>query len=98
MGCVKVVNDVKFDFDENEAEYFTPPVDILQDFEVQSKAKKGLRGLVLAPTRELAMQVQKHLVNVSKHTGLKVSDTRQVSSIISAARHAVQFSSAHYFT
>ena len=32
----------------------------------------ALRALVLAPTRELAVQVKQHIINVLKHTSLKV--------------------------
>lgn len=38
----------------------------------RSESPKRLSGLVLVPTRELAMQVSKHLVDVSKNTGARV--------------------------
>jgi ATP-dependent RNA helicase DDX24/MAK5 len=33
---------------------------------------RGLRALILTPTRELALQVQTHIRNVAKHTGIQV--------------------------
>ena len=34
---------------------------------------RGLRALILTPTRELALQVQTHIRNVAKHTGIQVT-------------------------
>ena len=63
-GCVRVVNNVAFDFDvdmensENHSSY---------------KVQKGkLRALILTPTRELAMQVRNHLQALAKFTDVKV--------------------------
>ena len=55
-----MVNDVVFDFDD-EGEIFAPPIELFESSTKAAKAAaipgKRLRALVLAPTRELAMQV-----------------------------------------
>ncbi|BFG06305.1 ATP-dependent RNA helicase DDX24 [Drosophila madeirensis] len=67
--------------DEHE---LTPPPDELDhvsgasdeesDAEERSKRKQTpLYGLVLTPTRELAVQVKNHLVSAAKYTGIKVA-------------------------
>ncbi|XP_028677272.1 ATP-dependent RNA helicase DDX24 [Erpetoichthys calabaricus] len=58
LGCVKVVDNVVFDFEGKET---TP------------KSKKPLLGLVLTPTRELAVQVKKHIDAATKFTGIKTA-------------------------
>ena len=54
-GCVKVVNDVTFDFDD-EGEFFAPPFELFKSTKAEVAPGKRLRALVLTPTRELAMQ------------------------------------------
>eukprot|EP01117_Protostelium_nocturnum_P019264 TRINITY_DN8308_c0_g1_i1.p1 TRINITY_DN8308_c0_g1~~TRINITY_DN8308_c0_g1_i1.p1 ORF type:complete len:782 (+),score=368.78 TRINITY_DN8308_c0_g1_i1:112-2457(+) len=40
---------------------------------VKNKKKENyLRGLILTPTRELAMQIYKHLISVAKYTNIKI--------------------------
>jgi len=71
-GCVRVVNDVKFDFDVDIEE----PVAVIEPnrkVKKQKPVKKGkLRGLVLTPTRELAVQVKNHIEAIAKYTDIKV--------------------------
>ncbi|KAM4898135.1 ATP-dependent RNA helicase DDX24 [Sylvia borin] len=57
-GCVKVLENVEFDSE-------TPTVD--------SHKKRPLLGLVLTPTRELAVQVKHHIDAVAKFTGIKTA-------------------------
>ncbi|XP_066551063.1 ATP-dependent RNA helicase DDX24 [Amia ocellicauda] len=63
MGCVKVIEDIEFDFDTHE--------------KTKSKAKHNpnspLLGLVLTPTRELAVQVKHHIDAVAQFTGIKTA-------------------------
>lgn len=54
VGCVKVIDNVHFDF---EASHVVNP----------------LLGLVLTPTRELAVQVKHHIDAVTKFTGIKTA-------------------------
>ncbi|XP_078262932.1 ATP-dependent RNA helicase DDX24 [Rhinoraja longicauda] len=54
LGCVKVIDDVHFDFEA-------------------SHAVNPLLGLVLTPTRELAVQVKHHIDAVTKFTGIKTA-------------------------
>ncbi|CAL8286726.1 unnamed protein product [Lota lota] len=61
MGCVKVIDNVEFDF-ENTAEE-TP----------SGSRYQPLLGLVLAPTRELAVQVKHHIDAVAKFTDIKTA-------------------------
>ena len=85
-GCVRVVNDVKFDFEEDPEEFIAPPLEILQEVgalkkaSADSKLSKGgsgkLRALVLAPTRELAIQVKNHIEKAAKHTRIKVRSVK----------------------
>jgi hypothetical protein len=75
-GCVKVVNDVVFDF-EDDGEFFAPPVEIFGEGEVEvgrvaASSGKKLRALILTPTRELAMQVQGHLKKAARFTDIHV--------------------------
>uniref|UniRef100_A0A673YFI1 ATP-dependent RNA helicase n=1 Tax=Salmo trutta TaxID=8032 RepID=A0A673YFI1_SALTR len=60
--CVKVVENMEFDFD-NTAEEETLKV----------SEKQPLLGLVLCPTRELAVQVKHHIDAVAKFTGIKTA-------------------------
>ncbi|XP_069772286.1 ATP-dependent RNA helicase DDX24 isoform X1 [Narcine bancroftii] len=57
LGCVKVINNANFDFEIGE------------DFDVENP----LLGLVLTPTRELAVQVKHHIDAVTKFTGIKTA-------------------------
>lgn len=54
LGCVQVIDDVEFDFEQTE--------------EQQRPAGSPLLGLVLTPTRELAVQVKHHIDAVAKFT------------------------------
>ncbi|NXK97859.1 DDX24 helicase, partial [Formicarius rufipectus] len=59
-GCVKVLDNVEFDSgDETQ--------------NVGSHKKRPLLGLVLTPTRELAVQVKHHIDAVAKFTGIKTA-------------------------
>lgn len=53
LGCVRVIKNADFDFDEKPADAQSRP----------------LLGLVLTPTRELAVQVKHHIDAVAKFTG-----------------------------
>ena len=53
FGCVRVIENVQFDFEENTAGGRSQP----------------LLGLVLTPTRELAVQVKHHIDAVATFTG-----------------------------
>lgn len=59
IGCVKVIENMEFDFD-NTAE---------EDDTLKASEKQPLLGLVLCPTRELAVQVKHHIDAVAKFTG-----------------------------
>ena len=78
-GCVRVVNDVVFDFeDENDdGEVYAPPLEVVEELDMLAKVKTGLRGLVLAPTRELAVQVKNHLEAAAKHTSIRVRNFKK---------------------
>ena len=67
-GCVKVVNDVKFDFEFDAMDKI--PWNIAEKL---PKRDIKLQALVLTPTRELAIQVKDHLVAAAKYTGIKVA-------------------------
>ncbi|NWU24392.1 DDX24 helicase, partial [Dyaphorophyia castanea] len=58
-GCVKVLENVEFDSDD--------------ETHVDSHKKRPLLGLVLTPTRELAVQVKHHIDAVAKFTGIKTA-------------------------
>ncbi|KAM4689990.1 ATP-dependent RNA helicase DDX24 [Rhinophrynus dorsalis] len=62
MGCVKVVKDVDVNF--NSAPPSNP---------ISGDKKKPLLGLVVTPTRELAVQVKHHIDAVAKFTGIKTA-------------------------
>ncbi|NWQ80577.1 DDX24 helicase, partial [Columbina picui] len=59
-GCVKVLENIEFDSGD-EAHI------------VGSHKKRPLLGLVLTPTRELAVQVKHHIDAVAKFTGIKTA-------------------------
>ncbi|NWS34840.1 DDX24 helicase, partial [Polioptila caerulea] len=59
-GCVKVLENVEFDSDD-------------KTHTVDSHKKRPLLGLVLTPTRELAVQVKHHIDAVAKFTGIKTA-------------------------
>ncbi|NXU86140.1 DDX24 helicase, partial [Xiphorhynchus elegans] len=59
-GCVKVLENVEFDCDDETQN-------------VGSHKKRPLLGLVLTPTRELAVQVKHHIDAVAKFTGIKTA-------------------------
>ncbi|CAM9784312.1 unnamed protein product [Lampetra planeri] len=66
-GCVRVVDDIPLDFD--------PTSDSRAPGAVTSKReawqpRKPLLGLVVTPTRELAVQVKQHLDAAARHTGI----------------------------
>lgn len=58
LGCVKVIENADFDFDTKEAEE-----------KPAGGQSQPLLGLVLTPTRELAVQVKHHIDAVAKFTG-----------------------------
>lgn len=57
-GCVKVLENFEFDCDD-------------ETHTVSSHKKRPLLGLVLTPTRELAVQVKHHIDAVAKFTGMQ---------------------------
>lgn len=59
FGCVRVIENAEFDFDE-AAEADGKPA---------ASRSQPLLGLVLTPTRELAVQVKYHIDAVAKYTG-----------------------------
>ncbi|XP_019407995.1 PREDICTED: ATP-dependent RNA helicase DDX24 isoform X1 [Crocodylus porosus] len=59
-GCMKVLEDIDFDFDNGK-------------HAVDSDKNRPLLGLVLAPTRELAVQVKHHIDAAAKFTGIKTA-------------------------
>ncbi|NXR89158.1 DDX24 helicase, partial [Hypocryptadius cinnamomeus] len=59
-GCVKVLENVEFDSDD-------------EAHTVDSNKNRPLLGLVLTPTRELAVQVKHHIDAVAKFTGIKTA-------------------------
>ncbi|NXB28419.1 DDX24 helicase, partial [Eulacestoma nigropectus] len=59
-GCVKVLENVEFDSSD-------------ETHTVDSHTKRPLLGLVLTPTRELAVQVKHHIDAVAKFTGIKTA-------------------------
>lgn len=68
LGCVQVIDNAEFDFDETvEAE--------------QTPSGSPLLGLVLTPTRELAVQVKHHIDAAAKFTGESLSFKDSISII-----------------
>lgn len=59
LGCVKVIENAEFDFD---------PAAEAEEKHVGGQ-RQPLLGLVLTPTRELAVQVKHHIDAVAKFTG-----------------------------
>ena len=59
IGCVRVIDNVDFNFD---------PI-----IPIAPKKKKKLRALIVTPTRELAVQIEKHLKAVAKYTDIKIA-------------------------
>ncbi|NXC68183.1 DDX24 helicase, partial [Anhinga anhinga] len=59
-GCVKVLENPEFDYSD-------------ETHTVGSHKKRPLLGLVLTPTRELAVQVKHHIDAVAKFTGIKTA-------------------------
>lgn len=57
LGCVQVIKNAEFDFDEKPA----------------GTQRRPLLGLVLTPTRELAVQVKHHIDAVAKFTDIKTA-------------------------
>ena len=47
-----------------------------------SSSSRKLLSLILAPTRELALQVQTHIKNAAKYTGIKVCQSGLVWSVL----------------
>ncbi|XP_053553495.1 ATP-dependent RNA helicase DDX24 [Bombina bombina] len=62
MGCVKVVDDVDINFNLS-SDNKSPALN----------NKKPLLGLVVTPTRELAVQVKHHIDAVARFTGIKTA-------------------------
>ncbi|MBN3279475.1 DDX24 helicase, partial [Polyodon spathula] len=65
-GCVKVIENVEFDFEMTETTDKSAKTQDLFD-------KNPLLGLVLTPTRELAVQVKHHIDAIAKFTGIKTA-------------------------
>lgn len=65
LGCVQVIDNAEFDFDEAE----------------QTPSGSPLLGLVLTPTRELAVQVKHHIDAAAKFTGESLSVKDSISVI-----------------
>ncbi|XP_041327926.1 ATP-dependent RNA helicase DDX24 [Pyrgilauda ruficollis] len=59
-GCVKVLENIEFDSDD-------------ETHTVDCDKNRPLLGLVLTPTRELAVQVKHHIDAVAKFTGIKTA-------------------------
>lgn len=64
LGCVKVIHNVEFDF-ENSAD--------TEDKNSSGSRNQPLLGLVLTPTRELAVQVKHHIDAVAQFTNVKTA-------------------------
>jgi len=83
--CVRVVNDVEFDFDEDGMVFIPPPPNITfaapkglpnlpKAANTESdNSRKKLHALILTPTRELAIQVKDHIVAAAAHTGIQTA-------------------------
>lgn len=72
LGCVRVIENAEFDFDptaeeEEEAEAEEP------EEEPAGGRCQPLLGLVLTPTRELAVQVKHHIDAITKFTDIKTA-------------------------
>lgn len=57
IGCVRVVENLDFNFKPIKA----------------PESKTKLRALIITPTRELAVQIEKHLKAVAKYTGVTIA-------------------------
>ncbi|KAM4540630.1 ATP-dependent RNA helicase DDX24 [Fundulus diaphanus] len=57
LGCVRVIDDAEFDFEEKSG----------------GGPSRPLLGLVLTPTRELAVQVKHHIDAVARHAGIQTA-------------------------
>ncbi len=64
LGCVRVVNNVTFDWLEEAA--------VAQ---CDAAADRPLLALILTPTRELAIQVNNHIKAAAKYTDIKVGNS-----------------------
>ncbi|XP_035467103.2 ATP-dependent RNA helicase DDX24 [Scophthalmus maximus] len=60
LGCIQVIKDVEFDFDPTAGAE-------------EKSQSQPLLGLVLTPTRELAVQVKHHIDAIAKFTGIKTA-------------------------
>lgn len=69
-GCVRVINDVEFDF-EVDIEECSAADTVIPKKQKRKITKAPLRGLVLTPTRELAIQVRDHIQAICKFTKIK---------------------------
>ncbi|XP_068194396.1 ATP-dependent RNA helicase DDX24 [Antennarius striatus] len=63
FGCVQVIENAEFDFDQATEAEGTP----------DSSQSQPLLGLVLTPTRELAVQIKHHIDAVTKFTDIKTA-------------------------
>nr|XP_023658146.1 ATP-dependent RNA helicase DDX24 [Paramormyrops kingsleyae] len=63
LGCVKVIEDVEFIDADGE----------MSTTKTQASQKQPLLGLVLTPTRELAVQVKHHVDAVAQFAGIKTA-------------------------
>ena len=57
IGCVRVIDNLDFNF---------APIN-------PNTPRKKLRALIITPTRELAVQIEKHLKSVAKYTDIKIA-------------------------
>ncbi|XP_068435996.1 ATP-dependent RNA helicase DDX24 [Clinocottus analis] len=64
LGCVRVIENADFDFDPTAEEEQEPPT---------GGCSQPLLGLVLTPTRELAVQVKHHIDAITKFTDIKTA-------------------------
>lgn len=72
LGCVQVIENAEFDFDQTAK---------AEEEEASSRAQP-LLGLVLTPTRELAVQVKHHIDAVAKFTGRSLNIYERFIQII----------------
>ncbi|KAF7658032.1 hypothetical protein LDENG_00018880 [Lucifuga dentata] len=63
LGCVRVIENAEFDFDSSAK----------AEGKSTSSLSQPLLGLVLTPTRELAVQVKHHIDTVAKFTDIKTA-------------------------
>ena len=70
MGCVFAQTNVKFDWLGDEEDREEIQEEPTKKSSKQNSVDRPLLGLVLAPTRELAIQVKDHIDAAARHTGI----------------------------